>query len=223
MAVFVAIFALLLLPSVFADQSPDVSTVIGSGTLSLTGSGDYGSGSLALSGVAVPPINDVSATFFASATNNDYLVLTDSTSTDGAHVRVKLSSADSGGFSYTGSSIQQGPIPVNNLKLIANISNGSYAAASKSVTNDTDYTFAISATHTASSAEADLGLYTLNSAFTSAPYYMAMSAVNQDYLVSTASSPLKGIIRLDKLVLDIPGGSNPGDYASTLVITVSDG
>lgn len=227
MAVVTSMVAALMAPAVFADEAPAVTTTIPAGVLTLDGVNAYASSSVSLTGVAEPPVIDKSATF-SSVPASDYFTLTDTTSADGAKVMVKLSSASAGAFVYSGTSDTQllNPIPAANFKLYPNISGGAYANPTVSLTqavasDTTDYSFVVDHTNTSADGEV-LTNYTFPVASAAVDYSIAMSGVNQNYFVSTTSGPLVGTLRLDRMVLTVPGGSNSGDYASTLVVTATE-
>jgi hypothetical protein len=225
MAVMTSMVAALMAPAVFAvtGETPAVTTNIPEGTLTLQGAGAYADPSIALTGIATPPVVDESATF-SSNPEADYFTLTDTTSMDGAKVSVKTSSDGGGGaagvagdFAYTGFSSAQLAIPAANFVLVPNVSGGSYVAPTASNTGNADDTFIVDTANTAADGEVLTNYSFIGT--TSLP----MTSSNQIYFRSTASGPLVGTLRLDRLVLTVPGGSNAGDYAATLVITATDG
>ena len=218
MAVLSALSAVIVLPSVFADQSIDLSAAIGSGALTITAHGDFTS-AIALNSLSNPPLSDtvVSATTDYST---DYFKLTDSTSTDGSKLRIKMSSSDSGNFIYSGSSDLQGNITVSNFIFGPKLSGGDYIAPTIGL-NATDTGYII-ASETAASAEVP-GLYAFDTTYGVTPYTKSLAGTYHDFMISSATAPYAMQVGISKLALTVPAGSNAGSYTSTIVVTYVDG
>ncbi len=214
MAVASALFAVVVLPSAMADETPTVTTSIGTGTFSLQGQNAWDGSDISLTGLSAPPTADTDVTFDAGATDN--FILTDFDATAGATVQLAMSDSN---WTYAGSTSQAADyITAEDMDVIANY-NGS-AVDPTIATDSSSATFNILTASTASTAQSSSS-YAFHPDFSSATQNNAkeLSTTAFSYFESDASAPYKGEMRIDRLELTIPAFAGVGDYSNVLYVT----
>lgn len=219
LAIFSFLLSAILLPffkyefSVLADGAGETLGVIGNGAFT-TG--------IELSEIEQPQTYyQTSSWVYTPAT--DYISFRDSTTVAGFKMQVYMSSTELGDFVYDGPSLSQSAIDVSNFKIFPNYASLTYLAPTKGV-DDSSKTLNIFTSGSCAQAE-DLKDYRFNSEFfsVSESYGMRMSSTALDYFRSDVSCEVSGEIKLSRMELYYPPGSNEGSYEADLIIVVIDG
>jgi hypothetical protein len=208
------------MPTVTVKNETGISGEIGAGTLWVAGSGALTEG-VVLEGGVVSPVEQRAK--WLSNEENDYITFKDSASPDGFRIQLRMVSEDGGNFVYSGSSIGQFNIPVENFMIFGNYDDefGVGLEPTKSLDGSLA-TLMIDAGASCSEA-LNMENYIFHPSLREGQFGLSMSGIGQTYLQSNVPCVVEGRIDIKAMELAIPPSCANGNYSSTLYILIMNG
>ncbi|MDX9970597.1 MAG: hypothetical protein RBS56_01685 [Candidatus Gracilibacteria bacterium] len=208
------------LPTMTDKEAVDIRGEIGAGSLWISANGDLANGIRLEQGRVSPEAEKVKWLYDEGT---DYISFGDSASPDGFRLQLYMVSEDGGNFVYSGTSIGQFNVPVENFVVYGNYDTlGGVGQAPSKAVDDSVATLNIDPSKSCSEA-LNLSNYTFHEDLTSGDFGMSLSGVPQDYLKSNVPCITEGTIDLRAFELLIPPNCAEGGYNSTLYILMLNG
>jgi len=199
-----------------------IYTELEEGIFTISGMGTFAGSDIYLSSLTVPPANDQTVRWTAGV--SDYFILRDNDATSGARVIMQFSYSS---WERTGSATAaDSVIAVMDGRFVPRYTTHAISPSIDLINSATSeklaekQTFLVIADSTAAPAEDD-SLYTFPNL--SGNSMTASTSAAQTYFRSTASTPVKGYLRLDSFALNIEGGTAPGIYTNVLNVIITAG
>jgi len=212
---------------VIASTTNPVITEIGDGYIAITAIGNYAC-EVPLSDAQFPVLED-ERTFFNSE-DIDYFTIVDNDGDSGLRVQAYLNSAI---WDYTGTYTPgtDSVIPATNTRFMPkfDFTTSLSATPTKSIVTpitasdlEERYTFLIDGANTSDDAK-NTSLYTFPDLNVSNILIGTTTPSSGELLRSQATTPMQGILRMDRVELIIPENASAGAYTNTIYITLVPG
>lgn len=185
-----------------------------SGGLNLYFNGSW-NGNLNHNEISYNTIQDQSS-YWSSDPLIDYISFSDDTNTPGFHI--KVSATD---FAYTGNSTTQNNLPASNFTIYGEYDENGPAQITKGF-NDSNLNLSILPNSCSNASPSNFNFHP-DFSDQNTNYSLSLSHLNQTILESDLDCLNIGHIRFDRTEILIPAGSEPGNYNTTITITIFDG